>query len=92
MYATGEGQTNPGGIDGKPGVSPAPVPVAQPVTATVGGLPATVQYAGGAPGSVAGLFQVNVQLPQDVVLGNTVPIVITAGGKKSQTNVTLAVK
>jgi uncharacterized protein (TIGR03437 family) len=51
-----------------------------------------VQYAGGAPGSVAGLFQVNVQLPQDVVLGNTVPIVITAGGKKSQTNVTLAVK
>jgi trimeric autotransporter adhesin len=92
VYATGEGQTNPGGIDGKPASSPAPMPVAQPITATVGGVPAAVQYAGGSPGSVAGLLQVNVQIPQGVAPGNAVPIVISLGGQHSQGNVTLAIK
>ena len=34
-----------------------------PVTATVGGLPATVYYAGVAPGLVQGAMQINVQIP-----------------------------
>jgi uncharacterized protein (TIGR03437 family) len=91
LYATGEGQTNPAGIDGKPASVPAPVPVAQPVTATIGGVPATVQYAGGSPSSVAGLIQVNVQIPQ-VPAGSAVPIVITVGGQSSQSGASLAVK
>jgi uncharacterized protein (TIGR03437 family) len=91
VYATGEGQTNPAGVDGKPAVPPAPMPVAQPVTATVGGLSALVQYAGGAPGFV-GTLQVNVQIPEGVTAGSAVPIVISIGGQDSQANVTLAVR
>ena len=92
VYATGEGQTNPEGVDGKPGDWPAPLPVAQPVTAMVGGLSAPVQYAGGAPGLVAGVLQVNVQIPQAVPTGSSVPIIISVGGQNSQANVTLAIK
>jgi uncharacterized protein (TIGR03437 family) len=92
VYATGEGQTNPPGVDGKPDGSPAPVPAAQPVTAMVGGLPANVVYAGGAPGLVAGVLQVNVQIPQSAMTGGAVPITISVGGVVSQANVTLAIK
>jgi uncharacterized protein (TIGR03437 family) len=92
LYATGEGQTVPDGVDGKPAGYPAPVPVAQPVTATIGGVSAPVQYAGGAPGEVAGVMQVNVQIPQGLSAGSAIPIVIRVGGKNSQTNVTLAIK
>jgi uncharacterized protein (TIGR03437 family) len=92
VYATGEGQTNPDGVDGKPDDSPAPVPVAQPVTATIGGAPATVQYAGGAPSLVAGVMQVNVQIPQGTPAGSAVPLVINVGAQSSQANVTLAIK
>jgi|SRR5579872_777558 len=91
VYATGEGQTNPAGVDGKPDSTPPPQPVTQPVTATVGGLPAEVQYASGVSGLVAGVLQVNVQIPQGVTTGNTVPITVTIGGVTSQTTVTLAI-
>ena len=92
VYATGEGQTTPGGIDGKPGDAPAPTPIAQPVTATVGGVNAQVQYAGGVPGLVAGVLQVNVLLPSGVATGTSVPVVVNIGGQGTQAGVTLAVK
>jgi uncharacterized protein (TIGR03437 family) len=92
VYGTGEGQTNPAGIDGKPAGSPVPRPVAQPITATVGGLPAQVQYAGGAPGLVAGVLQANVQIPTGVASGSNAPIVINVGGQTTQANVTVAIK
>jgi uncharacterized protein (TIGR03437 family) len=70
LYATGEGQTTPAGADGRlaPAAPPFPIPI-QPVTATVGGLPAVVNYAGAAPGFVAGVMQVNVQIPVGVLSG-----------------------
>ena len=89
-YGTGEGQTNPAGIDGRVNPFPPPQPVLQPVTATVGNLPANVTYAGGTSGLVAGVLQVNIQLPQGVS-GDSVPIAITIGGVTSQGNVTLAI-
>jgi trimeric autotransporter adhesin len=49
------------------------------VSATVGGIPAVVQYAGGAPGEVAGVMQVNVQIPAGVQPGGYVPVVLTVG-------------
>jgi trimeric autotransporter adhesin len=66
LYATGEGQTTPTG------------PVLA-VRVTVGGMPATVQYAGPAPGQAAGLMQVNIQIPSGVQPGGYVPVVLQVG-------------
>ena len=91
LFATGEGQTSPPGVDGQIAAAPLPRPLL-PVTATVGGQPAKVQYAGGAPGEVAGLMQVNVQIPSVVGLsGPGVPVAITVGNASSQTGATIAV-
>jgi uncharacterized protein (TIGR03437 family) len=77
LYATGEGQTAPAGVDGKVGSTPTrPV---LPVSVMVGGIPAMFQYAGGAPGQVAGLMQVNVQIPDGVRPGGYVPVVLQVG-------------
>ena len=78
LYATGEGQTTPPGIDGKVATLTPPQPNL-PVTATVGGISAPVQYAGGAPGAIAGLMQVNIRIPSGVPFGGYVPIVPTVG-------------
>jgi uncharacterized protein (TIGR03437 family) len=93
IYATGEGQTNPPGVTGA--INGASLPLPEPqltVTAQVGGVPATVTYAGGSPNEVAGLLQVNVTIPAGVATGASVPVVITVGTAASQTGVTLAVK
>ena len=83
IYATGEGQTDPGGIDGRIASGGSlPKPVRQ-VQAWVDGKPAEVQYAGAAPGAVAGLFQVNVRIPLDAASGD-VPIEIHVGTARTQ--------
>ena len=78
LYATGEGQTAPAGVDGKVGGSTATHPLL-PVTVTVGGIPATVQYSGGIQGQIAGLMQINVQIPVGVQPGGYVPVVLQVG-------------
>ncbi|MGH9455542.1 MAG: hypothetical protein ACRD2O_16400, partial [Terriglobia bacterium] len=90
LYATGEGQTSPPGVDGLAGAAPLAEPVLK-VTVTIGGEDAPVQYAGGAPGLVAGVMQINAQLPSDLPPGATVPVVVTVGANSSQTGVTIAV-
>jgi uncharacterized protein (TIGR03437 family) len=93
LYATGEGQTTPAGVDGKPGTAPLPRPNL-PVGVTIGGLTVTgaqLQYEGGAPGQVAGLLQINVPIPQGVTLGAAVPIAIQIGTASSQADVSIAV-
>lgn len=90
IYATGEGQTIPSGIDGLIAGAAAPRPVL-PVSVTIGGLPATVEYAGGAPQLAAGTLQVNARMSADVSSGNQ-PVVLTVGTFKSQPNLTVAVK
>ena len=79
VYMTGEGQTSPGGSTGAIAPINVPAPWKQPVlkaTATIGGLPAQVQYYGSAPGLVSGVMQVNVQIPANAPSG-ALPIVIT---------------
>jgi uncharacterized protein (TIGR03437 family) len=92
VYATGEGQTTPPGVDGLPATNfnNLPKPNAA-VTVTIGGLPATVNYAGAAPDEVAGLLQLSVTVPAGVTPGASVPILLTVGGVKSQTTATIAV-
>lgn len=79
FYETGEGQTTPVGVDGKPAPTTAPFPMPiNSVTATVGGAPAVVSYAGGAPGFVAGVMQVNLQVPATLNPGAH-DLIITVG-------------
>jgi uncharacterized protein (TIGR03437 family) len=90
IYATGEGQTSPAGVTGSVTPSNTKAPTL-PVTVTIGGIGATVQYAGSAPGEVAGLLQVNAVVPQGVSRGVAVPVTVSVGGIASQAGVTIAV-
>jgi len=90
LYATGEGQTAPAGADGRIAGSTATGPVLS-VRVTVGGMPAIVQYAGSAPRQVAGLMQVNVQIPIGVQPGGYVPVVLQVGDRSSSSAVWIAV-
>jgi uncharacterized protein (TIGR03437 family) len=91
IFATGEGLTTPPGVDGKIASDPLTQPNL-PVSVTIGGRTATVQYVGGAPGEVAGLFQVNAQIPAGVQTDNAVPIVVKIGNLSTQVEVTIAVR
>jgi uncharacterized protein (TIGR03437 family) len=90
IFATGFGQTNPGGVDGLIAGATPSIPVAS-VSATIGGLNAPVQYVGSSNGLVAGVTQVNVLIPSGVVPGNAVPVVLTVGGNASSAGITVAV-
>jgi uncharacterized protein (TIGR03437 family) len=90
MYGTGQGQTNPAGVDGTLATgSVLPQPVL-PVTVQIGGQNATVYYAGAAPDLVAGVFQINVEVPTGLQPGNQ-PVVVNVGTQTSAANVTLNV-
>jgi uncharacterized protein (TIGR03437 family) len=92
LYATGFGQTNPPGQNGTINAAPLPQPLL-PVSATIGGKPATIipgGYAGGAPGAVAGVMQVNVQVPAAIGAGS-VPVVLQVGDAPTQAAVTITV-
>jgi uncharacterized protein (TIGR03437 family) len=62
LYVTGFGQTNPPGVDGLTNAAPLPVPLAS-VTVFLPGITIPPQFVGGAPGQIAGITQINVQLP-----------------------------
>jgi uncharacterized protein (TIGR03437 family) len=90
LWLTGEGITNPPGVDGRPAVQVLPKPVAA-VTVTIGGLPATIQYAGAVPTLMPGLMQINAVLDPGVQAGNAVPVVVQIGNNSTQSNVTMVV-
>ena len=92
LYATGEGQTNPGGVDGKLAIGVDLAKPLLPVQVRVNGTIADVQYAGSAPGLVAGLMQVNVRLPDGLPAASALPLVLNVGGANSRLDVTIAVK
>jgi uncharacterized protein (TIGR03437 family) len=91
LWGTGEGITDPPGVDGRPAVDVLPKPVA-PVSVQIGGLPAAVEYAGAAPGTIPGLFQINARISPDVPAGDTVPVSVKVGNLSSQQGVTVAVR
>ena len=90
LFVTGEGQTDPAGMDGKPAGDVLPKPRAS-VSVLVGGVAAEVLYAGAAPGFVAGVMQLNVRIPEGVEPGD-VPAIVIIGGVASQAGVTIAVQ
>jgi uncharacterized protein (TIGR03437 family) len=83
FYGTGGGPMSPPGEDGA--IWPAS-PLAQftlPLSVQINYVNADVTYAGSAPGSVSGIFQVNVRIPNLFSPPPTVPMVITIGGVSS---------
>jgi uncharacterized protein (TIGR03437 family) len=92
LYATGEGQTDPPGTDGRISNAAALAKPVLPVTVLINGTPAEVGYAGAAPGLVAGVMQLNVRIPENMPPGASVPIVVNVGGANSRLDVTIAVK
>ena len=91
VFCTGLGATNPQVASGE--AAPAAEPLARVVVlveAQVGGQPATVHFAGLAPGFV-GLYQVNVEIPAEVEPGPAVPLLLLQNGVPSNT-VTVAVQ
>ncbi|MBI4464842.1 MAG: hypothetical protein HY647_09085, partial [Acidobacteria bacterium] len=88
IFATGLGPVSPTVPSGQP---PPLEPLSRTtflVTATMGGVPATVVFAGLAP-DLVGVYQVNAQVPEGV--SGTVPLVLTVGGIASN-EVTLEVR
>jgi uncharacterized protein (TIGR03437 family) len=79
VYVTGLGDTDVKVPSGQPSPSPAANYLAK-VTATIGGLPAAVQFAGLTPDSIA-LGQVNMVVPK--LPPGDYPVVITADGATS---------
>ena len=90
LFGTGEGITDPSGQDGQLATSVYPKP-RQPVTVRIGGKDAEVLYAGAAPGLVAGVFQINVKIPDGLTPGPQ-PVVVQVGAASSSPEVTVAVQ
>jgi uncharacterized protein (TIGR03437 family) len=91
LFGTGGGAVNPAGTDGALAPSKPLPSLTASYSATVNGKPATVLYAGAAPGLVFGVYQVNVQLPSDVTSGPA-DINIEVGDSESQTGITVFVQ
>jgi uncharacterized protein (TIGR03437 family) len=78
LFVSGGGGTRAATPDGT--VVGSALESSSPVTATVGGGTADVLYAGSAPGLIAGIFQVNVRLPQSTPAGNHVFVSLNIAG------------
>ena len=88
LFATGEGATDPPGVDGKVAAPPFAGPLAE-IRVFVGDVEAEVLYAGAAPGLVAGVLQVNVRVPTGASVGPDTLIEFRAGSRRSQPGVTV---
>lgn len=94
FFGTGGGQTVPASTTGS--VTPVPTNASgllnvPGVTATIGGQPATVEFAGAAPGLVSGVLQVNAIVPASLPAG-AATMVLTMGGNASPSVVTIQVQ
>jgi uncharacterized protein (TIGR03437 family) len=64
-----------------------------PVSVTVGGIEAQVDYAGAAPFLVAGVLQVNAVVPTSLTAGGAQEVRLTIGDRvSSSVSVTVAIK
>ncbi len=99
LYANGAGLTN-AAVDGQPtptscpsgGIGCLPVPFL-PIAVKIGNQIVTPSYAGGAPTLIAGVMQVNVQIPTTLIPGQVLVQILAggAGGYPSQAGVTINV-
>jgi uncharacterized protein (TIGR03437 family) len=95
IFATGEGAVSPAANEGliiPPVAAQLRTPLAM-VQVRLGDQVLTPDYAGSAPGSVSGAFQVNVRIPENLPISGaqSVPLSIVVGSNASQPGVTVAV-
>jgi uncharacterized protein (TIGR03437 family) len=88
LYMNGQGVLDRPLADGQAAPSAPLIHPALPVTATIGGLNAFVQFAGLAPGFV-GLFQVNLQVP-DIIAGDQ-GVIVNVGSYSNELPVPITV-
>jgi trimeric autotransporter adhesin len=89
LYLTGGGQMS-NSTDGSFAAPPLPL-IPLPVSVNIGGATAQVKYAGAAPGQVAGLVEIAVEVPSGIQAGSAVPVAVTIGGTAAQSGVTVAI-
>ena len=87
LYVTGEGLLQPTPPDGSVIGETLPRPVL-PVRVLMAGREAEVLYAGGAPGLVAGVLQVNARVPEGIE-GGAIPVSVRVGTAESPAGVTI---
>jgi uncharacterized protein (TIGR03437 family) len=84
LYVTGIGVLNNPPATGAPATDDPLSSATVTPTVTVGGVAASVSFAGLAPGFV-GLGQINIKLPAGLPQGNSLPLVVRFGDSESQT-------
>ncbi len=92
LYGTGFGPTEPVYQAGE--IVGAPAPLRERFSLTIGGItlrPEEVPYAGLSPGSISGLYQFNVRIPDTVPEGD-VPVEVRIGGLSTQSGATTPVR
>ncbi len=87
IYVTGECMLQPVSRDGWAVSETLPRPVL-PVRVLMAGREAAVLYAGGAPGLIAGVMQVNARVPEGVP-GEAIAVTVQVGGAESPAGVSL---
>jgi uncharacterized protein (TIGR03437 family) len=82
IYANGLGAVSGGVVAGSASPSSPPASTTNPVTVTIQGQSAGVEFAGLVPG-FAGLYQVNVSVPTGLTPSAAAPLVITVANQSS---------
>lgn len=90
VYATGFGVLNPIPPDGQ--IATVLATPASSVTATIDGIPATVTYAGAAPGLINGAIQVNVTVPATANPNPAATLSLSMGSFTTQPGVTVSIR
>jgi uncharacterized protein (TIGR03437 family) len=91
IYCTGGGVTTPASADGAV-IPDASFVLTPPPVVSIGGVNAAVKYAGAAPGAVAGLTQINVEVPAGLSPALALPVIVKIGDFSSTGSVTVSVK
>jgi uncharacterized protein (TIGR03437 family) len=92
LFGTGFGDTSPSVPAGQ--LDSGIANLTNSITVTIGGVTLSssdVLYAGLSPGSISGLYQINVRVPASAPAGD-IPVTITIGGAQTQSGATIPVQ
>ena len=93
LFATGEGQTNPGGQDGLINTGEFIHSPIAAISLSIGSAPATVVYAASTPADVSGVMLIEAIIPAlPAATPGAVPVTLTAGTVTSPTGTTIFIK